>query len=446
MIRWLNPPALVALALAAAPIIIHLFRTRRAERIEFPSLRFVRAAETASARIGWPSDLALLALRIALVVASVLAVARPILLTQSRLNAWNERIARAVVLDTSESMSRAARGGPSAAEAAVAAATAEGRGAAYVRRVEDADLRSGLRRALAWVATAPPAQREVVVISDFQQGALGAADIARVPATVGLRFVRVGNAESARTMAGLELLSAPGVPAEQQEIAITPISTAVSVTTGMPDQSGQVQQGLRIIGHGDVQRLLRAVARFGSPAPSALQPIALMFPDSSTALPAAQPVRQRWMLRTILRLRADPSLSLATQETTGSAVLSESVEWTSIATDIAGRPLVSAAQDGPELILGIAAPPTSFIATVVLDAALNARHGDTAQPEEEISSINVSDLSAWSRAPAPVEQDAWRRVEDSDARWFWLAALMLLAVEQTLRRAAARNEEVRLAA
>src|SRR5262249_46973179 len=159
-----------------------------------------------SVRMRWPSDLILLALRIAVIVASVLAVARPVLLTPSRLHAWNARIARAIVVDTSESMSRAAAGAPVAHAAAVEAADAESSNAAYVRRVEDPDLRNGLRRALAWVTAAPPARREVVVISDFQQGSLGAEDIAAAPATVGFRFVRVGTPESTRTLAGLELL------------------------------------------------------------------------------------------------------------------------------------------------------------------------------------------------------------------------------------------------
>ena len=50
MIHWLNPSALAGLALLGLPILIHLLRTRQAERIPFPSLRFVVPSETAAVR------------------------------------------------------------------------------------------------------------------------------------------------------------------------------------------------------------------------------------------------------------------------------------------------------------------------------------------------------------------------------------------------------------
>ena len=58
MIHWLNPAALAGLALLALPILIHLLRTRQAERIPFPSLRFVLPSETAAVRLRLPADLA----------------------------------------------------------------------------------------------------------------------------------------------------------------------------------------------------------------------------------------------------------------------------------------------------------------------------------------------------------------------------------------------------
>jgi Aerotolerance regulator N-terminal len=449
VIRWLNPAALAGLALVAVPIVIHLLRTHRAERITFPSLRFVRAAQTAAVRMRWPSDLLLLALRIAVVATSVVAVAHPVVLTPSRLEKWNARIARAIVVDSSDSMDRGRAGSGTPTAAASEASDAEKRGATYTVLLDDPDLRSGLRRALAWAEAAPPARREIVVISDFQRGSLTRADVAAVPKTVGLRFVRVGDAENAKTVTGLELFSAPEVSARRQEIAITPSATGVSVSDEGASRSGSLQPGLRIVGGEQVERLvmpaLRAVAKSGAPAPSATQPVALMFSDSPTELPPVRTIRPRWMLQTILRLRGDVSLESAAREASATT-FTGSEAWTTVAADKAGRALISAAENGDELLLHVAASAGGFIAAAALSAVLTARHGDTTQPEQEIAGIETSDLTAWSRAPAPVEQENWRRVEDSDARWFWLAALLLLALEPILRRAATREKEVRIAA
>ena len=99
MIRWLNPSAGWALALLAIPIAIHLLRAHRAERRPFPTLRFVPASRTAAVRMRLPSDLGLLALRVAIVAAAIGAAAQPLVLTTRRLDAWNTRTARAIVVD-----------------------------------------------------------------------------------------------------------------------------------------------------------------------------------------------------------------------------------------------------------------------------------------------------------------------------------------------------------
>ena len=446
MIRWLNPAALAGLALVCTPVIIHLLRTHRAERVGFPSLRFVRASQTASVRVRWPSDLVLLALRVALITAAVLAVARPIVLAPSRLRSWNARIARAVVVDTSESMRRGSAGAQTPASAATEAADVEQVRATYGFRIEEGDVHSGLRRALAWIEHAPPARREVVVISDFQRGVLTAADVAEVPASIGLRFVRVGSSEDTRTIPGLTLLSAPGVPGRRQEIAVTSAATAVTVSSKMPDQSDRLQSGLRIEAvEGDVTRLLRAVASSGAPAPSPTQPMAMILSDTLSTPPSVRPIRHHWMLETILRLRADALLAAAGREVHATASM-ESPAWTTVAADAVGRPIVSAAEAGDELILRVAAPARSFIAAAALRAGLAARHGSTSQPEQEIVKIDAAELAAWTRTPAPVEQEVWRHTPNSDSRWFWLAALMALVLEHFVRRTAGVGKGVRIAA
>ena len=101
MIAWLNPGALVGLAVLAGPVLVHLLLRHRAARILFPSLRFVRASRTAAVRLRPPSDWLLLALRLATLGLAVLALAQPLLLAPARVAAWNARLARAVVVDVS---------------------------------------------------------------------------------------------------------------------------------------------------------------------------------------------------------------------------------------------------------------------------------------------------------------------------------------------------------
>ena len=153
MIGWLNPSALWALPLALLPVIIHLLRTHHARRVQFPSLRFVQPSRAAAVRMRLPSDILLMALRVAVVGLAVAAIAGPILLTSSRLSAWNTRTARAVVVDTSESMRAYGDGG--AERMAADAAVAELQGAAYPQRIDASDLGEGIARASQWLESSP---------------------------------------------------------------------------------------------------------------------------------------------------------------------------------------------------------------------------------------------------------------------------------------------------
>ena len=98
---WVNPLALFALAAVAAPILIHILIQRRAERIPFPTLRFLQPTRLAAIRRHLLEDLPLLAVRVALLAAAAAAFAGPLLVTAARRNAWDRRSVRAVVVDRS---------------------------------------------------------------------------------------------------------------------------------------------------------------------------------------------------------------------------------------------------------------------------------------------------------------------------------------------------------
>ena len=213
MIGWQHAAALWALPLAALPIVIHLLRTHHAKRVAFPSLRFVEPSRTAAVRMRLPSDVALMLLRMAIVALAVAALAGPIVLTSGRASAWNARIARVVVVDTSESMHQPDGSGVAPDKAAAEAADAELRTATYGRRIDAANLEDGLARASAWLAASPPARREVVVISDMQRGVLRGNPAAVVADGTGLRFLAVGHASDKARFDGARLLGAANLGA-----------------------------------------------------------------------------------------------------------------------------------------------------------------------------------------------------------------------------------------
>src|SRR3954469_10958689 len=195
---WLNPSALFALAAIAAPILIHVLIQRRAERLPFPTLRFLQPTRLAAIRRHLLEDLPLLAVRAALLAAAAAALAGPLLVTAARRHAWDQRIVRARVTDLA-----AAERAPSPDERAVfREQTFDGR-----------SVTDGIRRAIVWLETMPPARREIVIASPLPIGSIAAADVAQVPAEVGIRFERHGTLPATRIAAAGRLLAHDGVRA-----------------------------------------------------------------------------------------------------------------------------------------------------------------------------------------------------------------------------------------
>ena len=94
---WLHPASWIAVAAVAVPGVIHLLAHRRAERLAFPTLRFIRATRLAAIHRRVLEDLPLLAVRVLIVVSAVAAFAGPLLMTAGRRAAWNGRLVRAIV-------------------------------------------------------------------------------------------------------------------------------------------------------------------------------------------------------------------------------------------------------------------------------------------------------------------------------------------------------------
>jgi hypothetical protein len=433
MLAWLHPIALVGVLAALGPIAVHLLRRHRANRLPFASVRFVRAASTAAVRLRLPSDIALLLIRVAIVAGAAVALAQPIFVGQARRSLWDGRLSRAIVVDVSESMK-------SVSQRAFEAANAEGTRVHHVVRVEAERPADGLARAVEALTTAPPSRREIVVVSDFQDGSITPADIEAVPQQIGLRFVNVGDLLAAIEFRGDVSSSAPGVRARVQQVQATREGTGIRLT---PIEA--TTAGLQLIDAGPAgDGLLRAVARAGAPAPSVEQPIALAFlatsenPDGSenardlterTTIPA-------WMLRTVVLMRRDPVLSDGAREHSARGDASR-ISGLVVARDAQGAPVVVARADGTRLLLTVAATPLDYVSATTLRSALIARRGEPAWQEHETLPIPAARLAGWARDPAPIGTPGWQELSNGapgDARWVWLVVLLLLVVETVVRR------------
>lgn len=443
MIAWQSVALLWALPVAALPILIHLLRRHRADRVPFPSLRFVRASPAAAVRIRRPSDLVLLLLRVAALAAAVFAAAGPTAITPARLDQWNRKTARAIVVDVSDSMRVAGADGIPAETAAGEAADAEEQSATYATRTAVAELGSGVRRAAAWLATTPPSRREIVVISDFQRGSFDAETTAGLDPSLGIRLVRVGLPVTARRIAGPELLGAGSIPARAYTIELTGDTTSVSFK-GL----GQARRpaGLRILPvDASTEALLRVVAAAGTPAPSAAEPVVVRFVPDDPATPRLQTVLPGWMLRTLLRFQNDMQAQAPSTER-AVRTLGESQPWSVLHRDSTGKPLVAAAAAGSDLVVDVAARPDGFFAAAVVRSLLGARRGPGDDREEEVARVDETVLSALNREAAPLDvrvgtSDVWKHADSTDGRWCWAVALVLLGAEQWLRSRTSRSRQ-----
>ena len=91
-------------ALAALPVILHLFMRQTPKHVVFPALRLIRERQKRSRKRLRIKNWLLLLARAALIALMALALARPSLVTQATLGAEEVPTALGLVFDTSLSM------------------------------------------------------------------------------------------------------------------------------------------------------------------------------------------------------------------------------------------------------------------------------------------------------------------------------------------------------
>ena len=369
---WLTPAALMGLALVALPIAIHLLVRQQSRRVDYPSLRFLRPSQLAAFRRRSIQDAALLACRVAILVAMAIALAGPVLQTSSRSASYAGRVARAIVLEPGVS--------PSAADDVARNAFAS----QTFARVHAVDAVADAAR---WLAAQPPAAREMVFVGALRRGSVTAARLALTPPSTGIRFVRTTGVPGARDVALPVLrarrldedgISLPGrLVIERRQVRLEDDGTRVSAGPPTPAASD----------------LLRIVS---APSDQSL---------ADAALRAALSSGLRWSDA------ATPVL----------------VVWQG-----ADEAAVQGMLNGATAVRMARPVPASVSASAV--AAAIERY--TAASVTALEPVQISDeqLQAWSRPPGAVPADA-RPVDEGDRRWFWGLVLGLLALEHWLRRA-----------
>lgn len=241
---FLHPLALLGLAGAAIPALLHLFQRRTPPETEFPPLRYLTEAERRSARRLRLRHLLLLLLRTALIVGIVLAAARPLVHTRT-LGAGHAPTALTLVLDNSLS-SGAVGGGQltldrlkSAARSVLSRSAPDdrlwlvladglaraGSRDALLAAVDSAvaeprrlDLIQAVSRGARLVAAEPTPEHAVVVVSDLQRTALtdGRIDLppnVRIAALSSTRAPENRGIASAGVTSGAVVVTLTGTPA-----------------------------------------------------------------------------------------------------------------------------------------------------------------------------------------------------------------------------------------
>jgi len=387
---WLNPLAWFALAAVAVPIAAHLLAHQRGERLRFPTLRFIPPTRIAAIRRRALDDVPLLLVRVAIVAGAAAAFAGPLVTTAWRRAAWDGRLVRVAV-------------GPR-------------------QQFDSADLRQGLRRAVAWLDNAPPARREIVVTAPLTIGTLDERDVKAVPPSTGLRFERSGETPRSR------MLAAATIATPTAEVRRTVTLDAGRTTVREENAGGRPSIPVDIVAppeqQGRARAALEAVLALRLPIPAADRRVRVVLrgnnqPEQS----GTAPVATAWMADAIARIAADPGLRAE------AAAVEPQPTWQ------------FASRNGTLEIAARADVPDLFLAALVRAVGLALTPLDDVRAAEVLP-IPDRQLRAWTREPGPAPPPRADTVDRDDRRWLWLAVLLLLAAESWVRRRRRDADEV----
>ena len=455
---WLNPAAWIGLLAMAGPIVIHILVQRKAERLAFPSLRFLQEGRLASIRRHLLEDVPLLAIRAAIVAAAVAALAGPLIVSRTQRQAWNARVVRAIVV----------RGGDGAFQPSDRPFLSQ--------TFEAPAVSDAIPRAVAWLENAPPARRELLIVGPLALGSVSADDLAVIPPGIGIRFEQRGGLPAERTVAGGRVLGLqrknrqlsprPALERErrppsqllpleregfsrakgsesivvQQQVTLTDIHTSVQETDAAAPDPFPVDVICSTDARPIVDTAISAARSQRVWAPAANRRARLVLLDASidpAAVADGGSITESWMADAVASIARDRDLQTAGAQTP--AGLSDprfsAMPWQPLLLAADGRRLAVAGASRASLVVVSGATPSSLVTPLLLQAMANALGGPPDLRRAEVLPIPELQLRAWSRPPAPVTAPRVDRVERDDRRGLWILVLVLLALETWVRRA-----------
>lgn len=424
---WLNPIAFLGLLALAVPILVHLFGRRVAKRQRFPSLRLLRDAKPTPAARSRPSDVVLLVIRCLTIAAAVTALAQP---------QWSEArrgTVRVIVVDTSASMQRLTSEGTTAMQQARAAAERMIDSSSEALVVETDRPGRAVAGAVSWLS-ARSGTRDVVVVSDFQVGAVAEGDLGALAEGIGTHMVRVmstGSIAAAHNVRGIE-------------VSVTPERTSAT----WPAVSADTGPALSLLaGAGDSAKVARSVRAVRTVVPrhaGKSRNVAIVFSGAAgrrTLLEGDLPLDSAWQGDLVLALQRDPVFSsLATSTTVAPACETSGVV---VARDFMDLPIASVARRASGVHVFACVEPGTLAATALIAAVEGALDARPPMLELEPNFLPDETLRQWER---PAIESAPRGPEETspDGRWMWLIALAFLGAEEMVRRRSPRRESPRI--
>jgi len=272
-VNFIHPLALLGLAAAAIPALLHLLQRRIPPEMDFPAVRYLSEAERESARRLRLRHLLLLILRTALIVTIVMAAARPLVRVRAGVGSAHEPTAVVVILDNSPSAAAVVDGGLVLdrlrvnAHATVASTTPADR--AWLMLCDGVvrggtreellatidsthpgwqrlDLVDAVRRAARLVDGQPLPGREVEVLSDLQRTAFGPGDPG-VPAGARVLVLAAGRAVANQGIAAVHVSEGAAII---ELSGPTPQPVPVTIRIGSGRDRGEVAaRGLATLGN-----------------------------------------------------------------------------------------------------------------------------------------------------------------------------------------------------
>jgi hypothetical protein len=305
--------------------------------------------------------------------------------------------------------------------------------------IETATPARALAGAVAWIAR-QHRRAELVIVSDFQTGTIDARDLAMVPRAAGIVLSRIDAAPATD-----EVVARAGDVEHVASVTPSAAATDVQWSTRSAASDGARPNVVILAGtseRSEVDAAQRAASALGARPPfDSTHAVAIVLPGferRSELVTSATALRAPWMADVVARLRAD-SLLIAAASIAHAVATSapDSAVAIVVARTDAGRPAIVAAEaqlDGRDR-LSLFTLDVSSLTTAALMAA-TTRALSVAAPLREMEPSTVADdvLRSWQREPASTVASEDNVTGASDARWFWMVALALLALEGWLRR------------